>query len=208
MERALLSTSRFEEPVPNYPLKIDDVKLTTEPSKYTNGISRYLLTISDIKAPIIVVNGELSFRVFYPSVLLSYVFTNMHKPKNWKYPQNDIPNAEIVSFALLVLPSCGVGVEHLYAENNLMRALYRFHVYYTVRRILWTLGVLLPAAPNFDLRKTSVDSIALEKIKQEFAVGVNNITGSLQPRAFNYDKRRFAQDGINGDYYYIHQLAG
>ena len=52
-----------------------------------------------------------------------------------------------------------------------MCALYRFHVYYTVRRIFWDLGLLLPAALNFDSRKTSVDSAGLEKIKQEFAVG-------------------------------------
>ena len=73
-----------KEPLPNYPLKIDHVKLTTELPRYKNGISRCQLTISDIEAPTIVVNAGFSFRVFYPSLLLSYVFTNLHKPKIWK----------------------------------------------------------------------------------------------------------------------------
>ena len=59
-----------------------------------------------------------------------------------------------------------------------MCALYRFHVYYTVRRIFWDLGLLLPAAPNFDSRKTSVDSAGLERIKQKFAVGNKTVKGS------------------------------
>ena len=62
-------------------------------------------------------------------------------------------------------------VEHLYAENSFMSALYHFHVCYTVRRILWRLGILLPASSNFDPWKTSVDSTALEKIKQKFSAG-------------------------------------
>ena len=52
----------------------------------------------------------------------------------------------------------------------------------TLRRILWRLGVLLPAAPNFTLWKTSVDSAALEKI----------VDSGLRPWAFNYDQLRFA----------------
>ena len=78
----------------------------------------------------------------------------MNKPKNREDSQDDIPFTEIVSFAIsLSTASCGVGVEHLYVENSFMHALYWFHVYYTMRRILWRLGVLLPAAPNFDQGK-------------------------------------------------------
>ena len=50
------------------------------------------LQFFDIEAPI-VFNSGFSFRVLYPSVLLSCVFTNMHKPKNWEDPQNDIPDS-------------------------------------------------------------------------------------------------------------------
>ena len=69
----------FYKPLPNYPFKGDDANLSTELQKYTNGIFRCLLTISDIEAPIIVVNAVFSFRVLYPSVILSYVITNNQK---------------------------------------------------------------------------------------------------------------------------------
>ena len=98
--------------------------------------------------------------------------------------------------------ACGIGVKHHYAENTFMRALYRFHVYYTVRQILLRHGMLLPTAPNFDPWKMSVDSIALEKIRQEFAVGAE---GGLQSWAFNCVSRHFMQDGKTGDY--IHTIV-
>ena len=144
--------------------------------------------------------------MLYPSVLLSYVFTNLQKPKNWKVPQDDIPYTEVVSFDIsFSTTSCGVGVIHFYAENTFIRALYRFHIYYTVRRILWRLGVLLSAAPNFDPLKTNIDCAALEKVNQEFSVDVDS---SLQSWAFNYDPRHLLQDGKTDDYYYIHQFPG
>ena len=118
----------------NYPLKTDGIKLTTELPKHTKGVFRPF-TISDIEDPIIVVNGGFLFRVLYPSVLVSYVFTNMNKPKNWEDPQDDISYTEIASFTIsLCTASCGIGVEPLYSENGFLRALYRFHVYYTERR--------------------------------------------------------------------------
>ena len=41
--------------------------------------------------------------------------------------------------------ACGVSSEHLnYAKHPVVRALYRFHVYYHVRQVLKRLQVLLP----------------------------------------------------------------
>ena len=44
----------------------------------------------------------------------------------------------------------GISVEHLKAEEPLVRALYRFHVYYHVRRILKRILAPLPNEKNFD----------------------------------------------------------
>ena len=87
--------------------------------------------------PIIVANAGFLLRVLYPSVLFSYVFTNMHKPNNWEDPQDDNPYTEIVAFAVsLSTASFGIVVKHLYAENSFMWALHCFQANYTVRRIL------------------------------------------------------------------------
>ena len=86
--------------MPSYPLKTDDVRLTTEPPKCTNAISRCPLTISDNEAPIIVVNAGFSFQVLFPRVLLYYVFTNINKANNWKDPHDDIPYTGVASFAV------------------------------------------------------------------------------------------------------------
>ena len=47
--------------------------------------------------------------------------------------------------------ACGVSSEHLnYAKHSMIRALYRFHVYYHVRRILKRLQVPLPHKASFN----------------------------------------------------------
>ena len=40
--------------------------------------------------------------------------------------------------------ACGVSVEHLNAKEPMIRSIYRFHVYYHVRRILKILEIPLP----------------------------------------------------------------
>ena len=75
-----------------------------------NSMSRCSLTISDVEATTVVVNAGFLFRMLYPSVLLSYVFTNMNMSKIREDNQDDIPYTEVASFAIsLSIAACGSG---------------------------------------------------------------------------------------------------
>ena len=46
--------------------------------------------------------------------------------------------------------ACGVSVEHLNAKEPMIRSIYRFHVYYHIRRILKILEIPLPYENSFN----------------------------------------------------------
>ena len=60
--------------------------------------------------------------------------------------------ANAVEFCVVVCIKClGVSSEYLnYAKHSMARAVYRFHVYYHVRRVLKRLQVPLPHEASFN----------------------------------------------------------
>ena len=46
--------------------------------------------------------------------------------------------------------ACGVSVEHINAKEPMIRSVYRFHVYYQIRRILNRLKIPLPYENSFN----------------------------------------------------------
>ena len=77
-----------------------------------------------------------------------------------------------VNFAVWCATSgCGVSVQdHLEAQQPLLRAVYRFHLYYTVRRILEELKVALPGDTSHDPLNSPYDRRAYERLADEFEV--------------------------------------
>lgn len=77
-----------------------------------------------------------------------------------------------VNFAVWCATSgCGISVQdHLEAQPPLLRAVYRFHLYYTVRRILEELKVALPGDTSHDPLKSPYDRRAFERLADEFEV--------------------------------------
>ena len=51
---------------------------------------------------------------------------------------------------ITVSSACGVSVEHLNAKEPMIRSIYRFHVYYHIRRILKILEIPLPYENSFN----------------------------------------------------------
>ena len=67
--------------------------------------------------------------------------------------------------------ACGVSSEHLnYKKHSMVRALYRFHVYYHVRRILKRLQVLLPHKAGFNASDNPYTNKEFFKICEDYGV--------------------------------------
>ncbi|MCU7813513.1 MAG: hypothetical protein KZQ77_20100 [Candidatus Thiodiazotropha sp. (ex Notomyrtea botanica)] len=69
---------------------------------------------------------------------------------------------------------CGVSFEdHVAAKDPLIASLYRFHVYYTTRRLLKELRVALPGDDSYSWYENTYDSRAYKRLCAEFGVPQN-----------------------------------
>ena len=67
--------------------------------------------------------------------------------------------------------ACGVSSEHLnYKKHSMVKALYRFHVYYHVRRILKKMQVSLPHEAGFNAADNRYTSEEFFKICEDYGV--------------------------------------
>ena len=71
--------------------------------------------------------------------------------------------------------ACGVSVEHLDAKEPMIRSIYRFHVYYHIRRILKILEIPLPYENSFNQYNNPYNHEKFIGICSEYGVS-NNLT--------------------------------
>ena len=95
-----------------------------------------------------------SFQVKFPNVFTNYplgaVRVEDQKFKDWDHYKFTIWQSQL-NFAIFCASSaCGVSVEHLNAKEPMIRSIYRFHVYYHIRRILKILEIPLPYENSFN----------------------------------------------------------
>ena len=94
-------------------------------------------------------------------------------PKMKYWPQQ-------LNFALwCATTGSGISREILNKLNQQLRAFYRFHIYFTVRRILYQMGGIqsfsaLPGDPTFNQTENKFDSPSFERICAEFGIDPNN----------------------------------
>ena len=124
----------------------------------------------------------------YHSVRSAYNFQN--KPmKLWEVQLN---------FAVHCATSgLGISTEHLNAKQPLVRALYRFHVYYHVRRILKRMLTPLPGEEGFDKYNNAFNLEQVRKIGDEYGVSTKNL--GIFKNEYYFDRT-----GKYGKYSYEH----
>ena len=91
----------------------------------------------------------------------------------------------------------GVSTQHLNAKQPLVRALYRFHTYYHVRRILKRMLTPLPGEEGFDKYNNAFSLEEVRRIGDEYGVSTKNL-GIFK------NKYYFDRSGTSGDYSYQH----
>ena len=79
-----------------------------------------------------------------------------------------------LNFALFYATSViGISWQHLNYPNLLVRAVYRFYLYFHVRSVLHNLGTLLPHEDGFSKVKNSYKNIAYYAICNDYGVNPN-----------------------------------
>ena len=146
-------------------------------ANYQPNGGRYLqiLPDKDLYKQTIVMSSKDTFPVRFPNIFVDYPLGQMHVGDklwtHWNEHSMWLWQTQL-NFAVWCAPSaCGVSSAHLnYTKHPMIRAVYRFHIYYHVRRILKRLQTPLPHVPSFNAADNPYMSSEFFKICEDYRV--------------------------------------
>ena len=81
-----------------------------------------------------------SFQVRFPSVFVNYtlgaVRVEDRRFKDWDHYKFTLWQMQLNFAVFCASSACGVSVEYMNAKEPIIRSVYRFHVYYHIRRVI------------------------------------------------------------------------
>ena len=142
-----------------------------------------------------------SFQVKFPNLFLSYplggVRVEDQKFKDWDHYKFTIWQSQLNFVVFCASSACGVSVEHLNAKEPMIRSIYRFHVYYHIRRILKILEIPLPYENSFNQYNNSYNHEKFIGICSEYGVS-NSLTKWRNQKYFSTWQSRAWETGKPG----------
>ena len=182
-------------------------KYTPDASYKPNG-GRYLqlITAKDLYIQNITVaehdgGHSDSFQVKFPNVFTNYplgaVRVEDQKFKDWDHYKFTIWQSQLNFAVFCTSSACGVSVEHLNAKEPMIRSIYRFHVYYHIRRILKILEIPLPYENSFNQYNNPYNHEKFIGICSEYGVS-NNLTKWRNQKYFSTWQSRAWETGKPG----------
>ena len=142
-----------------------------------------------------------SFQVKFPNVFTNYplgaVRVEDQKFKDWDHYKFTIWQSQLNFMVFCASSACGVSVEHLNAKEPMIRSIYRFHVYYHVRRILKILEIPLPYENSFNQYSNPYNHEKFIGVCSEYGVS-NNLTKWRNQKYFSTWQSRAWETGKPG----------
>ena len=142
-----------------------------------------LITANDLYIQNITVaehNGHSdSFQIKFPNVFMNYLLGAVRVEdqgfKDWDHYKFTIWQSQLNFVVFCASSVCGVSVEHLNAKEPMIRSIYRFHVYYHIRRISKILEIPLPYENSFNQYSNPYNHEKFIRICSEYGVS-NDLT--------------------------------
>ena len=142
-----------------------------------------------------------SFQVKFPNVFTNYplgaVRVEDQKFKDWDHYKFTIWQSQLNFAVFCASSACGVSVEHLNANEPMIRSIYRFHVYYHIRRILKILEIPLPYENSFNQYNNPYNHEKFIGICSEYGVS-NDLTKWRNQKYFSTWQSRAWETGKPG----------
>lgn len=133
-----------------------------------------VLDSKDLYKETIIVSENGSFPAFFPDVFTNYVMSeNAERMDIWTHDPFRFWQTQLNFVIWCASSACGVSSEHLKESTPMIRAVYRFHVYYHIRRILKRLQTPLPFQDSFNQYDNPYNHEEFLKICGEYAVDSN-----------------------------------
>ena len=142
-----------------------------------------------------------SFQVKFPNVFTNYLLGAVRfeeqKFKDWDHYKFTIWQSQLNFAVFCASSACGVSVEHLNAKEPMIRSIYRFHVYYHIRRILKILEIPLPYESSFNQYNNPYNHEKFIGICSEYEVS-NDLTKWRNQKYFSTWQSRAWETGKPG----------
>ena len=142
-----------------------------------------------------------SFQVKFPNVFTNYplgaVRVEDRRFKDWDHQKFTIWQSQLNFVVFCASNACGVSVEHLNPKEPMIRSIYRFHVYYHIRRILKILEIPLPYEYSFNQYNNPYNHEKFKGICSEYGVS-NDLTKWMNQKYFSTWQSRAWETGKSG----------
>ena len=142
-----------------------------------------------------------SFQVKFPNVFTNYsldaVRVEDQRFKDWDHYKFTIWQSQLNFAVFCASSACGVSVEHLNAKEPMIRSIYRFHVYYHIRRILKILEIPQPYENSFNQYNNPYNHEKFIGICSEYGVS-NDLTKWRNQKYFSTWQSRAWETGKPG----------
>ena len=142
-----------------------------------------------------------NFQVKFPNVFTNYplgaVRVEDQKFKDWDHYKFTIWQSQLNFAVFCTSSACGVSVEDLNAKEPMIRSIYRFHVYYHIRRILKILEIPLPYENSFNQYNNPYNHEKFIGICSEYGVS-NDLTKWRNQKYFSTWQSRAWETGKPG----------
>ena len=142
-----------------------------------------------------------SFQVKFPNVFTNYplgaVRVEDQRFKDWDHYKFTLWQTQLNLAVFCASSACGVSVEHLNAKKPMIRSIYRFHVYYHIRRILKILDIPLPYENSFNQYNNLYNHEMFIKVCGEYIVS-NDLTKWRNQKYFSTWQSRAWETGKPG----------
>ena len=129
-----------------------------------------------------------SFQVKFPNVFTNYplgaVRVEDQRFKDWDHYKFTLWQSQLNFAVFCASSACGISVEHLNAKEPMIRSIYRFHVYYHIRRILKILEIPLPYENSFHQSNNPYNHEKYIYICSEYGVS-NDLTKWRNQKSFS-----------------------
>ena len=173
--------------------------------KPNGGTYLQLITAKDLYIQNITVaenNGHSdSFQVKFPNVFTNYplgaVRVEDQRFKDWDHYKFTLWQSQLNFAVFCASSACGVSVEHLNAKEPMIRSIYRFHVYYHIRRILKILEIPLPYENSFNQYNNPYNHEKFIRICSEYGIS-KDLTKWMNQKYFSTWQSRAWETGKPG----------
>jgi len=133
--------------------------------------------VGDLTTLKIYVDEQESFLARNLNMFTNYVLTfyNTTMINKWINGCNTNFYQNQLNFAVWCASSgCGVSLKHLNTPHNLLSSVFKFHIYYQVRKVLQEMSCPLPGESLFNATDNHANMTAYKKLCNEFNVNVNS----------------------------------